>query len=104
MCYACWEEAGCPVYDVADVHLAASAVKELYRFCCVGGHLHIVVDDWNVDDSNLDFCQECIDKNEDGQQESILAIERECLKLLRPLTPSERLSALALEEGFWGKP
>lgn len=78
--------------------------------CELGGPLHIVVDDGNVDDSHLDFCERDIDTHWsmvgsenhgtptlDERQE----IKRVCLAIiadLRSLTRPERFIAVDLEE------
>lgn len=122
MCYGCWEEAGKPVIDTPAVRAAAQAAAEVYEHACTGGNLHIVLDDWNIEDSNLEFCSQCIDGagvmplggstfaahlryNEEKQANpdppEQLAVERCCCDLFMALTEEERASALALNDGFW---
>ena len=122
MCYGCWEEAGKPQIDTPAVVDAAAAVEAVYEHSCVGGNLHIVLDDWNIEDSHLEFCSQCIDgagvmplddnaadfhrqyneqrrANPDPPEQ--LAAERRCCELFKALTEDERASALALHDGFW---
>lgn len=122
MCYGCWEEAGKPTIDTPAVRAAAAAIAEVYEHSCVGGNLHVVLDDWNLEDGNLEFCDGCIQgagqmplepdahemhhqynerKAADPDPPDQLAAERRCHDLLKPLTEDERASALALHEGFW---
>jgi hypothetical protein len=91
MCYGCWEDEGCPAIDNDSVRKAAEAAHELDPF----GAFHIVVEDWNVDDGNIEFCMK-----EDDATEQELAWGR----LLLSMSFDERLSALALADGFWGPP
>jgi hypothetical protein len=123
MCYGCWEDEGKPVIDTPAVRAATASVALVYEHSCVGGNLHIVLDDWNLDDGNLAFCEGCIDGA--GQMPGIdttsdvghqrynekkrahpdppakLAAERRCLDLFKALSEKERASALALYDGFW---
>lgn len=124
MCYGCWEKAGKPQMDTPLVRAAADAVAALYDHedCGAGGNLHIVTDDWNVDDDSLAFCLYCIEhagqmplddtapeihKRYNEQRRlspdapSKLAVERACHDALARLTEDERYAALALEHGLW---
>lgn len=123
MCSGCWEEAGKPIIDTPAVRMAAAAAAEVYEHSCVGGNLHIVLDDWNVEDGNLEFCSQCIDaagampgvtetspefhqrynakKRANPDPPEQLAAERACCDLLMALTEDERYSALALFDGLW---
>lgn len=124
MCYGCWTEAGKPTLNTPSVRAAAELVAKLYEHpnCASGGNLHIVTDDWNLEDSNLAFCLYCIEhggqmqldagapdvhqhynekKRANPDPPDQLAIERQCHDALVILTEEERHSALALEAGFW---
>ncbi|SRR5581483_441698 len=122
MCYGCWEDYGKPIIDTEAVSAAAAAVADVYEYACTGGNLHIVLDDWNVEDSDLDFCNQCImgagvmplggstvaahlryneQKRANPDPPEQLAAERRCHDLFRALTEEERASALALHDGFW---
>ena len=124
MCYGCWEEAGKPTNDTPAVRAAAATVTALYEHpnCIVGGNLHIVTDDWNLEDSNLEFCRHCIEhagmmpidddaheihkwyneqKRANPDPPDQLAVERACLDALAVLTEDERHAAMALADGFW---
>lgn len=108
MCYGCWESYDSPRIDNPLVREAARAIAEVYEFSCVGGNLHVVVDDWNLDSAKGDGPGELAFCRENDIQENIheagpeqLAAERRCLGLLERLTEDERASALALHNGFW---
>lgn len=101
MCRGCWEEYERPEIDTPAVREASRAIAEVYEFAETGGDLHIVLDDWNLEDHSLAFCREAIEEDSDFTFRE-REVERRCLSLLRALTEDERASALALYEGFWG--
>lgn len=125
MCFGCWEDAGKPAIDTPAVRAAALAIAEVYEHSCVGGNLHIVLDDWNIEDGNLEFCRQCIEgagvmplgdhaidmhhrynetKRANPDPPEQLAAERRCHDLFAALTEEERAAALALNDGFWKVP
>jgi hypothetical protein len=57
MCRGCWEEYGECVIDSPSIRAAAAAMDAVYEFHCAGGNLHIVLDDWNLEDESLEFCR-----------------------------------------------
>ena len=102
MCYSCWIDHGKLEIDTPEVRAAAQAIHEVYLYSCAGGNLHIVVDDWNVEDGNLAFCQEKISEGGyEGCTAEQLIAEQQCLDILKRLTEEERASALALQDGYW---
>jgi hypothetical protein len=103
MCIQCWNEYDRPRLDSAAVRAAAAAIGEVYGYSCVGGNLHITLDDWNLGDGNLDFCASSIRENVHEAGPEQLDAESRCLALLRALDEDGRASALALHEGFWGE-
>ena len=101
MCYSCYKEYGCPaIVNEATKH-AAKLVEQVYEWSCVGGNAHIVLDDFNIEDSSIDWClKDATSLNiRDACQEQ-LDVERECLLAFKSLTIEERASALALFEGW----
>jgi len=111
MCASCWIDAGRPQTDTPEIRGAAALVAPVYGFSCVGGNLHIVLDDWNLEDSHLDFCDEQIKKgghtpiwgSEPDSPEQLEA-EGKCLAAFRKLSEQDRYSAMALAEGLWKVP
>lgn len=103
MCYGCYEEAGKPAIVNDKTKKAAELIKDLYEQdgCGVGGYAHIVTDDWNLEDGNIDWC---ITEAEKGEYEHISEEGRQAcintLKCLKELTEDERYSALALVDNF----
>lgn len=99
MCVGCWEEYGSPRIVNPAVLAAAKVIDAVYAFSCVGGNLHVVIDDWN-----LDLCNEAdayIATNIHEASAEQLAAERECLRLLLSLDEDERASALAIRDGYF---
>lgn len=88
MCLGCWEDEGCPRIDTPEVRALAALSKDVYPF----GGFHIVVEDWNVEDSHIDYCL---------ADESSTEFERAWGRRLRALPYGERVSVLALADGFW---
>jgi len=122
MCYGCWEECEKPKIDNEKVRAAVPLIAAVYELACTGGNLHIVLDDWNIEDGNLEFCSQCIngagvmplkgstvdahlryneDKRANPDPPEQLAAERACCDAFMAMTEDERLSALALYDGYW---
>ncbi len=104
MCHECWVNAGKPREVTEMVIRAAEAIDEVYVYSFVGGNLHVVIDDWNVDDEDLAFCRaEAIPENLHEASKEWIKKERECLGLLEGLTVAQRAAALALQSGYIDK-
>lgn len=98
MCQSCWEEYGSPRIDTPAVRAAVATINDLYALCPTGGRCHVVVDDWNLEDHDLAYCEQEKRTDETPDEESVA---RACLAALRPLSTEERASALALEADYW---
>lgn len=94
MCAGCWAEAGSPKIDNEKTRAAAAAIDRVYEFSGAGGNLHIVVDDWNLEDSSLEWCKvnAIVSEQDDEKREAEMA----CYTALRELTEEERYSAMAI--------
>jgi len=103
MCYGCWQKYGAPMLDNTLVYQSATAIAEVYNLHSTGGHLHIVIDDWNLEDDHLDFCQQQVNQARTDPTESthLADVCQRCINLLRAMTLDERASALALYDKFW---
>lgn len=103
MCYGCYEDAGCPKIKSQKTVKAASLISAVYdcEYGGVGGYGHIVFDDWNIGDSNIDSCIEEASEGKyfDGEEE-IKVASLEALVFFKTLTEEERYSALAIQDGF----
>lgn len=71
-----------------------------------GGPMHIFSDDYNVEDSNLEFCAKEIDEDPLGREKDypdwplVQAVSRRMIELARPMTEAERAVSLSLS---WGE-
>lgn len=125
MCVTCWKYRGEPKIDTPEIRRVADLIKWVYgEVSPVGGPLHIVIDDWNLDDGCIQWCIDNTIKGENGWaklykniaedavdtgQDPAVAV-KECKDKLMDLatsmlkmTEEERASALALRDGFWGE-
>lgn len=102
MCKSCWEEHGCPsIISKKTLHVAG-LIEELYVDEPAGSLLHVVLDDWNIDDSNVKWCMsaECAKVCEC----EMTPLERSIAEAFLTMTVDERASALALCDGFIERP
>ena len=93
MCLGCYEEYDSPNERCALTDYAVSLIREVYRHNAVGGNLHVVLDDWNIDDDVLERAPSYF-------SDSVLPVERECLAVLQGMTLEQRATALAIHDGF----
>ena len=97
MCRGCWEGAGKPAMVTPAILAAVASVKRVFDLHCMGGNLHIVIDDWNLEDDHLAFCRSAVSRGLCGD---LLAAEMDCLNLLEPMSEQERAAVLAMHRGF----
>lgn len=91
MCRHCWEEEyGGVRLDNEKVRAAALLVQALDEEQPSGGAAHIVTDDWNLEDSSIDWCLEnfSADDFDDGSRSIPV------LRAFKDMTLDERASAL----------
>lgn len=102
MCIDCWNDHGSPAIWNEDVRKAVELIREIYRNDEMGNPLHVVLDDWNIEQD------EFIEVYEGAGAESIPAAAVQAAKSLAPvfleLTVEERASALAYAHGFLAIP
>lgn len=101
MCQNCWVEYYDSVQiDTPLVRATAAAIEAVYDYSMSGGRLHVIVDDFNLEDHNIEFAEKYLQENaaETPEQHQV---ESYCLGLLKNMSIPERASALALKEGFW---
>ena len=97
MCYGCWKDKyGKPEIVNELTVSAAKEIEKVYSYNCGGGDAHIVIDDWNLSDENIEWCIENAKDEDIEARESALY----CLRILREMTIDERASALAIHDGF----
>lgn len=100
MCESCYQDYESPRIITEQTIEAGRLISAVYRHHAAGGNAHSVLDDWNLEDSSINFCLEYIKKNEDGDSEEKLRDEKDCLELLLTMTEQERASALAMFDGY----
>lgn len=96
MCRSCYEEAGSPWVDNERVREAARLAARVYEFDCVGGNLHCMLDDDNIDDEFV--AQPFMQHIKESTPEQLKA-ERACLAAYQALSEAERWSAQAILHG-----
>lgn len=85
-----------PIVEVTpQIRAAVAAIDAMYDQHPTGGAMHVVTDDWNIDDDSVEWC---------GQDERAAlggpmdGLERACFGALRRLNEDERATALALRD------
>lgn len=93
MCINCWIQAGRPMIRNEAVETCAAMIDGYCDRVPGGGYAHIVVEDWNLEDGNIDCCLKAANgDDEEGVIDVLLA--------LRALSEDERYSAMAIADGF----
>lgn len=91
MCMGCWEEEGRPFKVTDAVRKWAPVFAETNAY----GAMHIVIDDWNLDDGNLECCR---------TYEGVKPAEIELIDAMQAMSWEERWATAILAEdpGFSG--
>jgi hypothetical protein len=85
--------------DEQKIERAVRKIARVYDFDMMGGNLHVLIDDENLDDDCLEWGATAIAENlAKGSQDQIRA-EQECLAALKDLTERERCVAVARHRG-----
>ncbi len=99
MCQSCWEEMGSPKIWNEATRTGLKFARLVYDQMNggAGGGLHIVLDDWNLEDDSI---QHCIDakpytRNGVDYDFTLTPVEQECAKHLLTMTMDERGAMLA---------
>jgi hypothetical protein len=64
MCFSCYREFGSPKIINEKTIYASKLIDEVYKYEETGGCLHIVLDDFNIEDRSLSFCENDIKEEE----------------------------------------
>lgn len=103
MCYNCYKEYGSPKVISDKVRDAVELVTKYDSASYCG--LHIVVDDWNLEDEHVVWCLKSISLPEEvsglterSEEEKTAIVELGTLLLI--MTIAERATALAINEGY----
>jgi len=85
--------------DYHLLHQVVQAVRSVYDYNAAGGGLHVMLDDGNTADSDVEWLENWLAEQEGSvpwyQQEA----ERHCLVLFKHLSQPQRDYALAVCEG-----
>ena len=100
MCLDCYLGYGAPKITTEKVRRAARLIGEVYTWHRTGGNLHTVIDDWSLEGDILDACRVQIIENPHHYPQMQIATEMRCLVALCSLNMDERISALAIHDGF----
>jgi hypothetical protein len=99
MCEGCWREYGGHAIVNERTLDAARKVGLIYEFSDVGGDAHVVVDDWNLGDDNIRWnLADGMGIHEHTAEQR--RIVRDALEALLALPMPERVSAMAIHDGF----
>lgn len=103
MCYTCWDMAGFPYIDNEATRKAVGMLSEVWG----GGNLHMVVDDWNMEDEIIESCKRRIIAAMSAKRKpdarptmASLQLELDCANHLLSMSEDERYSAMARVDGF----
>ena len=88
MCYGCYMKEGAPVLMTDAVKAIAPRIRDADSF----GGLHIVVEDWNLEDEDIQWCVD--------RAEGITESERQLGRDMLALSFDERVTAMALADGY----
>lgn len=122
MCDNCWREAGSPTERTPNTDRLVKLIEQLYEIHCVGGPLHVVLDDWNVDVTVVEPWYDGYSSEEldalwygptpiaelspqapavvEGLGTSMRALCDEIAALLNGMTVAQRYAALAYRKGL----
>ena len=101
MCEACWDEYGEPNIVNEKTQAALMLVMQVYDAIGggAGGNLHIVLDDWNIEDDSIYYCLsqcEVVEHSFGGGFDTTpTLLERACGGAFLDMTLQERASVLA---------
>lgn len=100
MCEVCWESYGSPTIVNEKTEAALALVRQVYDAPRggAGGHLHIVLDDWNIENNSIEYCQQGhSDPSWNGPPMCwpLTEVEAQCATAFLDMTLEERASTLA---------
>ena len=103
MCWACWETYGKPIVLNERTRAAFAQLQQLEEIPAEYDGLHIVVDDWNIEDVHIvSSLEKDVKHSPNGRANSPerQAAEQTFLETFLTLTIDERCTVLALDEGL----
>lgn len=101
MCMTCYADYGSPQIVTPRTIEVAAMIDAIYVYSCVGSNAHIVVDDWNLEDENIEYClNTAIPENFHNATPEQLQGEIVFLTAMQAMSVEERASAMAIHEGW----
>jgi len=101
MCIDCYRRYSSPMIVSDATLLAAASIDIVFSYSAVGGNLHAILDDWNLED---EFFEDGFKNWSERASEDQVAAERACFDRLRGMSVDERASSLAIYDGFLSPP
>lgn len=99
-----WDERGRPDDWNPKVKRALELIRAVYEIEPVGGPLHVILDDWNIEDGDVTQAErtEYVPASfvEPDEAEEVRTAVAELVPLLAEMTVNERASALARHWGY----
>jgi len=91
MCDVCWVGYGSPRIEGPKIEVGIVHVQQVYaaKGGSMGGGLHVVLDDWNIEDESIESALK-----EDLDSSTLTFTEVQCARYLLTLTLAERASVL----------
>lgn len=101
MCHACWEDDGRPNDRTPETARLVELIGQLYGLpeCDSGGPLHCELDDWNLDFTTRGPIYRSPFTEEDWSPE-VYRVGNEIISIMNRMTEDQRMTALAIHEGF----
>lgn len=98
MCEGCWADYGSPRDVPEDADQIVAQFEDLYSrdHCSTGGPLHVVLDDWNLEDEHLGPWED----ERDPWPPDVMELATKISTRLRELPIDQRAAVLALWEGW----
>jgi len=89
VCEGCWREYGSP----REINARVLEASRLAEKCDEYGPLHILIDDWNLENDHFPFLRAEAEKV--GAKDDLALLD-----MLAPMSEDERATVLAIREGF----
>lgn len=97
MCCGCWERDGAHKIDNETVRAMVALLEDADPF----GALHIVVDDNNLTDYDLDWCRKYGNSKDTPAHQIWTTNDEQLYQAMRSATMAERVSAMGVHDGCW---
>lgn len=102
MCYECYTTYGTPDIINEKTVEASKLITEVFDNEYSGGHCHLVLEDFNIEDIYVANCLQKIrrDLMKGTPSPDKLAIQKKCMEAFQKLSIKERASAIAISGGW----